>query len=220
MAAPAAKAGWYRPADTRPLAVGGPDRALVERLRTLPGLTSSVSDVLDAMGLRLAVPALSIAPVGGAAVAKPLIGRVLTLRYLPLRATPGQDEPNGRLAYGTAFDMAEAGDVLVISAPRDLAVSVLGGNAMAAARAAGLAGAIADGFVRDVDEIDAVGVPVWAAGVTPVSGRGRLEAVAINGPVEVRGVQVVAGDVAVADGAGVSFIPAEVFGEVAARLLR
>jgi regulator of RNase E activity RraA len=216
---PAAKVGWYRPEDTRPLAARAPDPGLVAALRTLPGLSSSVSDVLDSMGLRLCIPAATVGPIGRGRASGAVVGRVLTIRYLPLRGTPGPDEPNGRLAYGTAFDLAAPGDVVVISAPRDLAVSVLGGNAMAAGRAAGLAAAIADGFVRDVDELEAVGVPVWAAGVTPVSGRGRLEAVAVNGPIEIRAVQVLAGDVAVADGSGIAFIPSDRFEAVASRLL-
>jgi regulator of RNase E activity RraA len=199
--------------------VAAPDPGLIRELRSITGLSSAVSDVLDGLGYRLCVPASQLVPVAGQA-GIPLIGRVVTLQYLPLRASPGPDDANGRLAYGTAFDVADVGDVVVISAPRDLPVSVLGGNAMAAARAAGVVGAIADGFVRDVDEIEAVGLPVWAAGLTPVSGRGRLEAVAINAPVAVRGVHVQAGDVVVADASGVAFVPADQFAVVANRLLR
>jgi regulator of RNase E activity RraA len=216
---PAPKVGWYRPEAVRSIDVPSPDPALVARLRSISGLSSAASDALGALEFRSAVPASAIAPVGRGPAPVLLIGRVITLRYVPLRRAPGADEPNGRLAYGTAFDLADPGDVLVISAPRDLAVSVLGGNAMAAANAAGLAGAIAEGWVRDVDEIDEVGLPVWAAGVTPVSGRGWLEAVAINGPVEVRGVQVRAGDVAVADASGTVFVPAAEFEALARRLL-
>jgi regulator of RNase E activity RraA len=212
------RVGWYRPADVRQLAIPAPKPSLIEALRAISGLSSTVSDVLDGLGYRLCLPGSEIARLAGNGEA-PLIGRVITLRYLPLRGALGPDEPNGRLAYGTAFDLARGGDVLVISAPRDLAVSVLGGNAMGAARDAGLGGAISDGFVRDVDEIDEVGLPVWAAGVTPVSGRSRLEAVAINGPVDVRGVQVHPGDVVVADASGIAFVPAGEFEALAARLL-
>jgi regulator of RNase E activity RraA len=213
------KVGWFRPADLRPHPVPAPDASLVRDLRGIAGLSAAVSDVLDSLGFRLCVPASQITPVA-ARGAIPLVGRVVTLRYLPVRDTPGPEEANGRLAYGTAFDVADVGDVVVISAPRDLPVSVLGGNAMAAARAAGVVGAIADAFVRDVDEIEAVGLPVWAAGVTAISGRGRLEAVAINGPVEIRGVHVHAGDVVVADASGIAFVPADQFGLVADQLLR
>jgi regulator of RNase E activity RraA len=212
------RAGWFRPDDIRPTPEAQLDAGLVRALRDVSGLSSSVSDALDALGYRLAVPASRVARVAGG-VDGPIVGRIVTLRYVPARRAPMAGEHNGRLAYGTAFEIARPGDVLVISAPHDLAVSVLGGNAMAAGKASGVVAAIADGYVRDVDEIDAVGVPVWAAGVTPVSGRGRLEAVTINGPVEVAGVHVVAGDVAVADGSGIAFIPSEQFEAVANRVL-
>jgi len=214
----APKPGWFRPHDTRSLDVPAADPELVRALRGIPGLSSTVSDVLDSLGYRLCLPAAQLTRVSGNGQG-PVVGRAITLRYLPLRLAPGPEEANGRLAYGTAFDLASPGDVIVISAPRDLAVSVLGGNALAAGRDAGVAGAVADGYIRDIDEIEAVGVPVWAAGVTPVSGRGRIEAVMLNGPVEVRGVHVEAGDVVVADDSGIAFVPADQFDAVAKRVL-
>jgi len=216
---PATRVGWYRPDNTRDLRHPRPDPRLVDELRSISGLSSSVSDVLDRLGYHLSVPASSLGPAGQAAHAQVVVGRVLTIRYLPLRATPEPEDEHGRLAHGTVFDMAGPGDVLVISAPADLAVSVLGGNALQAAKAAGLAGVIVDGYVRDIDELNTVGLPVWASAVTPVSGRGRLEAVEINGPIQVGQVHVEPGDVAVADLSGISFIPADAFREVARRLL-
>ncbi len=211
--------GWYRPDDTRHVRGASPNPELMQGLRAITGLSSTVSDTLDHLGYRLAVPASALAPVGKAARSGVVIGRVMTLRYLPLRETPGPSDKAGRLAHGTVFDMAVPGDVLVISAPPEMAVSVLGGNALAAAKAAGLAGVIVDGYIRDVDELDDVGLPVWASAITPVTGRGRLEAVEINGPVLVGSVHVIAGDVAVADRSGISFVPAEVFEGLAKGLL-
>jgi regulator of RNase E activity RraA len=216
---PATRAGWFRPADIREAPALDLDPRLLERLRGLTGLSSSASDALDGLGLRMAVPASLIAPVGRAAASGPVIGRAITLRYLPVRAGSGAAEPNGRLAYGTLADLARPGDVMVISAPPGLSASVLGGNALKAAKSAGVAGAIADAAVRDVDEIDIVGLPVWASAITNITGRGRLEAVQINGPVLVGGVQVLAGDVVIADGSGTAFVPGELFEMVAGRLL-
>jgi regulator of RNase E activity RraA len=213
------KVGWYRPVDTRDVVAASPDPGLIQALMAITGLSSSVSDALDQLGYRMAVPASALGPVGASGRSAVAIGRVLTIRYLPLRQRPGPADQGGRLAHGTVFDLALPGDVLVISAPPEMAVSVLGGNALAAARAAGLAGVIADGSVRDVDELAQVGLPVWARAITPVSGRGRLEAVEINGPVLIGSAHVIAGDVAVADLSGISFIPAGAFEGLAKRLL-
>jgi len=192
-----------------------PDPSLVAELRALSGLSSAASDALDALGLRLAVPVQAIGLVGPAAA---IVGRAITLRYLPTRALSAEP-PEGRLAHRTLFDLAEPGDVAVISAPARIDASVMGGEALAAARVAGIAALVVDGAVRDIDEVVSVGVPVWAARRTQVTGRGRLEAAEINGPVEIAGVQVVAGDVVFADVSGISFVPAERFEEVARRIL-
>jgi 4-hydroxy-4-methyl-2-oxoglutarate aldolase len=201
----------------RPKRVGTPgghslDADLVRRLRRVSGLSSGFSDELDRLGLRLAVPASVLRPLRDGDVA---IGPASTLRYLPTRTLSG----TSRLAHLTVFDAAPRGAIIVISAPHGSQVSVLGGVAAAAAVEAGVAALIVDGAVRDIDEIDATGLPVWAAAATPVTGGGRLEAIEIDGPVEVGGVHVVAGDVVIADRSGVVFVPVDSFEELAAKVL-
>jgi regulator of RNase E activity RraA len=178
-------------------------------------LSSAASDALDGLGLRLAVPVDAIGLIGPAAA---VVGRAITLRYLPARSV-GAGPPEGRLAHRTLFELAEPGDVAVISAPPQIDASVLGGEALAAARDAGLAGMVVDGSVRDIDELVEVGLPVWAARRTQVTGRGRLEAVEINGPLAAAGVRVEAGDIVIADVSGICFVPADRFDAVARRIL-
>jgi regulator of RNase E activity RraA len=187
---------------------------VVERLRTVTGLSSAFSDELDLAGIRTAVPASVAPPLQPNQV---VIGRAVTIRYLPTRATePG----NGRLAHLTLFEQIAPGDIAVISAPPGIDASVLGGRAAAAGVRAGLGGLVAFGAVRDVDEIAATGLAVWASRVTPVTGRGRIEAIEINGPIEGGGVQVTPGDVVVADANGIAFVPADRFAELARRVLQ
>jgi regulator of RNase E activity RraA len=138
---------------------------------------------------------------------------VVTLRYLPERRShvPGAEgEAIPRLAHHVAFGLCERGDVLVIEAPGALPVSCFGGMAALEARSRGLAGAIVDGAIRDVDEIAALGLPVWSRAVTPRTGKWRLEAVQINAPVCCGGVHVAAGDLVLADGNGVCFVPVDI----------
>jgi regulator of RNase E activity RraA len=198
------------------VAATAPDPALVAELRVVSGLSAAASDALDALGLRLSVAASTIGPLGSPLT---VVGRAITLRYLPARTVAPGPEPLGRLAHRTLFDLAEPGDVVVISAPPRIDASVMGGEALATAREAGIAAVIVDGAVRDIDELLAVGVPVWAARRTTMTGRGRLEAVEINGPVDMGGVQVRSGDVVIADASGISFVPAERFAEIAGRIL-
>jgi regulator of RNase E activity RraA len=204
--------GSYRPPRIATVEAPPPAAELVERLLAVTGLSSAFSDELDRLGVRAAVPASVLAPLRAGDV---VVGRALTLRYLPAREI-GQPS---RLAHLTACETAGPGDVLVISAPRDEACSVLGGIAAAACVRAGLAGLVVDGAVRDIDEIAATQLRVWSRARTPITGRGRLDAVEINGPIEAGGVAVEPGDVVVADASGVVFVPAPSFAELAERVL-
>ena len=86
-------------------------------------------------------------------------------------------------------------------------VSNMGGQSATLASLAGCAGAVIDGSYRDPGVSRGRGFPIWARGVTPITGKWRLRTVAINGPVRIAGVSVEAGDLVVADDAGVVFVP-------------
>jgi len=195
------------------------DTALLHELRAVGGLAATASDVLDELGYRLAVPATTLVP--RLPSAGRVVGNVLTLRYLPTRREPSDarlaDEPS-RLAHHSVFAQTEPGDVVVIDAG-GLPVSTLGGMAARSALAQGVGACIVDGAVRDVDELAAVGFPVWSRLVTPITGKWRLEATSVNAPIACAGVQVRPGDLALADETGVCFVPGEVAAEAAARIL-
>jgi 4-hydroxy-4-methyl-2-oxoglutarate aldolase len=213
----ASKVGSFVPERVGTVSSPQPEATVVAALLEVTGLSSSVADLLDGRGLRLAIPSSAIPRLGeGPAV----VGRALTLRYLPARAEVAAREPLGRLAHRTVFDGATPGDVLVISAPASSDGSVLGGEALAAAHETGMAGVVVDGAVRDIDELLAVGIPVWARRHTPLTGRGRIDAAEINGPIEIAGVQVVPGDIVVADASGIAFVPTDLFAEIAQQILR
>jgi 4-hydroxy-4-methyl-2-oxoglutarate aldolase len=210
---PEAPIGAYRPARVATLDAPLPDPQLVAALRGVTGLSSAFSDELDGLGYRTAVPAAALPPLRPGDLA---IGRAITLRYLPTRRL---ELGNGRLAHLSLFGLAAPGDVAVIVAPDGIDGSVLGGRAAAAAVRAGIVGCVVAGAVRDLDEIEESGLPLWTRARTPATGRGRLEAVEINGPVEVAGVQVLPGDVVVADSSGIVAVPSEHFAELARRIL-
>ena len=76
-----------------------------------------------------------------------------------------------------------------------------------AAKARRARGAVVDGLVRDVQKIERLGFPVFAAGIKPVDSKGRGIVMDHNVPVECGGVMVHPGDLVFADYDGVVVIP-------------
>ena len=183
-----------------------PSEATVAAFLALTDLCSTVSDALDKLGVGGAVPGHILRPVvGGARICGPAI----TLRYEPVGGSVGaRYSRNERplLADRDLYAVASPGDVAVFDSGQ-AGVSVMGGLSARWAKRVGLAGCVVDGAVRDVATIDALAYPVWSTGVTPITGRHRLEAVEINGIVSVCGVQVRVGDLVIADETGVCAVP-------------
>jgi 4-hydroxy-4-methyl-2-oxoglutarate aldolase len=189
------------------------DLAIVDGWQRIPGLSSSISDILDELGYATAVAATHLP---GRLPGRCVVGRAVTVRYLPERRS--REHAEDGLIHKSAMAIAARGDVLVVEGDGGGLWSVFGGLAAHRAVECGIAGVIVDGAVRDLDQISALQLPVWSRGVTSVTGRGRLEGVGINVPVRVAGVQVRPGDVVVADDSGVCFVPPEVLAEVGRHL--
>lgn len=212
--------GWFAVPEGAASSSPRLEDAALARLRSVRGLTATTSDVLEELGYRLAVSVEILA--ARVAFSRPVVGHVVTLRYLPERRDPASartvsDAP--KLAHHRGFALASTSDVLVIDASGCPPVSAFGGVAAVAALAAGIGGCIVDGGVRDLDEIAASGLPVWSRFATPITGKWRLEAAAINEAVSCGGVQVLPGDLAVADETGICFVPSDVASRVMTRVL-
>lgn len=115
---------------------------------------------------------------------------------------------------GAIIDTAGPGDVIVVAAAGARA-STWGGMASLAAKQKGIAGLVVDGGVRDQEEIESFGFPVYARLLVPTTGRTRLKVEAVEVPVEIDGVRVEPGDIIVADGTGIVCVPADRAVEVA-----
>jgi regulator of RNase E activity RraA len=144
------------------------------------------------------------------------VGRAVTVRQITGRRGDFTSED---FKVGQMIDAAHPGDVLVIDNSGHC-VSTFGGLATLAAKVKGVAGLVADGGVRDREEMIEHQFPVFARHMTPLTGRTRLAITGINEPVSCGGVRVRAGDVIVADGSGVVCVPAEHAAEVAELSLR
>lgn len=106
------------------------------------------------------------------------------------------------LAPYAAIDHAKPGDVLVVATDGYEEASVAGDLLLGMARNKGVCAFVTDGMVRDIDGLNAVGIPVFARGLSPNSpykdGPGR-----IGLPISLAGMSVNAGDVIVGDENGI-----------------
>lgn len=191
-----------------------PVRGVIDGFLALTDLAGTVSDAMDELGIHGAIPAATLQPMLPGAR---MVGPVMTVRNIMQSVPPtlGAMARQSKQADIEAHNLAQAGDVLVIEGVAG--ISSLGGNSANVGKRQGEAGAIVDGATRDIGTARSIGYPIWARGVSLMTGKWRVETVAINGPVQICGVPVHAGDVVVADDNGVCFIPRARVAEVLAR---
>ncbi|WP_275461054.1 RraA family protein [Streptomyces noursei] len=113
--------------------------------------------------------------------------------------------PGDNLMVHAAVHRAAPGSVIVVESG-DLDHALAGGNVCAVAQRRGIAAFVADGLIRDLTEVRAMGFPVFARGVIPFPGR-KAAVRPHNVDVRCGGVDVRAGDVVVADEEGVVVVP-------------
>jgi 4-hydroxy-4-methyl-2-oxoglutarate aldolase len=196
----------------RLMAAPRPPQGVVARLLALGDATGIISDTLDELGIARRVV--------GASVLKPtipgriVVGPALTVRNILQRGDPieAARQHLNRMAEFEAHNLAQEGDVLVIQGVGH--VSNMGGISAQTGKRQGEIGAIVHGGVRDVAHSRAIGYPIWASDLTPVTGKWRIETVEINGPVQIGETLVAPGDLVIADDTGVCFIPRDVVLEV------
>ncbi|SMO99586.1 RraA family protein [Paracoccus laeviglucosivorans] len=184
------------------------------RYLALADMTTTVSDLLDARGIR-GVIAGSHMP--GIIPGKKIAGTAVTLRSIPERKTPTQgaiDKDPIKMSTREVYYLAEPGDVLVADFGGNLDVSNMGGQSCTVAKTTGFVGSIVNGAIRDVNAIRDIDYPVWCKGVTPITGKFRMEAIEINGPVTVHDIVVYAGDLVVADDSGICVVPFDLVEEL------
>ena len=167
-----ARRDWPRPAD----AAWAP----------LKGAPSS--PVCDGQGRRGALPA-AIRPVTAATA---FAGPALTV----------QCRPRDNAAALASLEWVRPGDVMVLGNDGHDGAALIGANLVALARARGAAAIVCDGPARDIDELDALGIPVFSRGIMP-GGPFKTGPGLIGFPVAIGPVVVASGDIVVGDRDGV-----------------
>ena len=167
--------------------------------------TSAVSDALDELGIAGAL--------SGIAAQREGIGRVCG-RALPVRFVRKAKDPQAyRFGGGVGKPLErvlktmKAGDFVVMDLDGATDASAWGGLASRLAQRRGVRGTIMWGTCRDLEEIRAVGYPVWAVGVCPRRSRNEFAFGSINEDIVVAGVTIAPGDFVLADESGAVVVP-------------
>jgi regulator of RNase E activity RraA len=174
------------------------DAKVIEAFRALGDLTGTTSDALDECGIAGVVPASVLKPTDPSAR---IVGQALTV----LNRKANERRTVSGLADIEAHNLAEQGDVLVVQGVAG--ISSMGGVMASIGKRQGEIGAIVDGAVRDIDHSRSIGYPIWSSGVSPITGKWRVETLSVNTPVQIAGIEVKPGDLVVADECGVCFVP-------------
>lgn len=167
----------------------------------------AMSDALDRLSMRGCVTGLVAALPG-----RRISGRVHTVKLAAgVGASPGGV---ARHLCTAAIEACAPGEIIVVEQRTGIEAGCWGGILSRGAKARGVAGVIADGLARDVDEAREMGFPVFCRGFTALTARGRVHEVATDVPVQIGDVEVRPGDYVVADSSAVVFVAAARIEEV------
>jgi regulator of RNase E activity RraA len=155
-----------------------------------------------------------------------IVGVAVTVRYVPSnepQTGPLETDEFNRWMGSFYNDkssepfvpLLREGSVLVIEDDETADVGSIGSNNIMGWKSRGCVGVVTSATARDTDEIIAEKVPLYFKRVGRGIRPGRNEIESVNRPVVVGGVQVMPGDVVVADGDGVIVVPRAQAEEVA-----
>lgn len=172
------------------------DQEIIERLSRW--YSGDIHDCLEKLGIQGILPGLTLygkLPQGGR-----ICGPATTVQFVPTRA-----KVNSR-RYHKAIDEIVAGGVMVVDTAGAYG-SCTGELMCAGTKAHGGVCSIVNGTIRDLEEINALGYPVYARGVVPATAVGRMEDIGYNIDIEIGGIRIQPGDVIFGDLDGVVVIP-------------
>ncbi len=106
------------------------------------------------------------------------------------------------------MDASGPGDIIVVANEGRRDAAGWGGTLSLGATVRGIEGVVIDGACRDIDEAIDHDFAVYATYAVPLTARGRILETGWNEPVPFGGITVSPGDLVIADGSGVAFIPA------------
>ena len=187
-------------------------REILTALKAIP--TQTAVDAMYKMGW----------PMGFIEGARPLslgqsmVGRAVTLRFVPVRPDLQIDKPKDDLSPEyIAIEKCGSEEVLVIDAMGWEYSSVGGDIKFFRLKQLGAAGLVTDGGVRDSQTLKNYGFPVYSASTTPKQGGVEFLPWRVNDEIQCGGVLVRPGDILIGDDDGVVVVPASIAEEVVSR---
>ncbi len=168
-----------------------PDPALIARAATF-----GIADLHEALG----------AVQGRMCLMSPAMRPIATGQRVCGPAVTSWNFPGDNLMIHVALDVAQAGDVLVLTNGGGSQGALWGDVACTFAVKKGVAGTIVHGAARDIDPVRALGYPVWSTAISAEHPEKRGPG-AVNVPIVADGVLVEPGDIMVGDDDGILVIP-------------
>lgn len=163
--------------------------------------TGVVHDVMRAMGLRDFTLPAELRPI---LPDKAMAGPAFTILG---KVDPNADPHETLLAWTGLLSKAPAGSIWV-SQPNDRVVAHMGELSAETLKNKGVRGCVADGFVRDVNFLLALGFQTWCRGYTPRDIVGYWLPAASDVDVKIGDVVIAPGDYLVGDRDGLVRVPA------------
>lgn len=171
---------------------------LRQRFQGVPA--SIVHDVMRAQGLGQRVLPPTIRPI---AQGTKLTGPAFTVSG---RSVHDHDAHETLLAWTAMLSRVPANHVLVMQ-PNDSSIAHMGELSAEALTLRGVLGAVIDGGCRDVDRVNAIGLPVFCRYFTPLDVVGRWLPDRFGEPIIIGDWEINTGDVIVADTDGICVVP-------------
>ena len=173
----------------------------VARLRRLDAC--AVSDAFDRLKLSGVVPGVPRQSGAGR-----IAGVAVTVKLDADSPSAGPHSGPPRHLGTAAIEIAGPDNVIVVEQRSGIEAGCWGGLLTLGAKVRGVAGVVADGPVRDIDEARMHDFPIFTRALTATTARGRVVERSTNAPVMAWGVTVNPGDYVIADASAVIFIAA------------
>ena len=167
-----------------------------------------VADVVDAMMMAHEHRA-HIIELDSPDPSRLLIGPARTISFLPVRKDLMDAEKHslGPAIYRAIAEHGADGAVLVMASNGYHHTSLGGGTKLSRVENLGMAGILADGMLRDYEELNSYGFATYCSGETVRAGGNEIQPFIADVPVAIGGVTVVPGDVIFGRGSTAVVIP-------------